>query len=90
MTGCQSVSESDRSFDSSGPVLRRLPHRLPWIAEDHVHDPSRLVVMDGRLTLYASGTRGNGLDRHMLKPETGRFERDEPAFSRCGSCCRSF
>lgn len=38
--------------------------------------------MDGRLTLYASGTRGNGLDRHMLKPETGRFERDEPAFSR--------
>ncbi len=63
-------------------MLRRLPHRLPWIAEDHVHDPSKLVVMDGRLILYASGTRGNGLDRHMLNPETGRFERDEPAFSR--------
>lgn len=61
-------------------MLRRLPHRLPWIAEDHIHDPSQLVIVDGQPTLYASGTRGNGLNRHTLNPETGRFERAEPAF----------
>ena len=60
--------------------MRRLPHRLPWIAEDHIHDPSKLVIVAGRFTLHASGTRGNSLDRHTLNPETGRFERDEPAF----------
>ncbi len=38
--------------------------------------------MDGRLTVYSSGTRGNGLGRHTLNPETGRFERDQPVFGR--------
>lgn len=38
--------------------------------------------MDGQPALYASGTRGNGLDRHTLNPKTGRFERDVPDFGR--------
>lgn len=37
--------------------------------------------VDERLALYASEFRGNGLDRHTLNPETGRFEREEPVFS---------
>ena len=63
-------------------MLRRLPGQPPWIAEDDIHDPSRLVVVDGRLTVYSSGTRGHGLGRHTLNPETGHFERDQPVFGR--------
>ena len=74
------TTEPDGAFISFGLVLRRLPGQPPWIAEDDIHDPSRLVVVDGRFTVYSSGTRGNGLDRYTLNPETSRFERDAPAF----------
>ena len=80
--GCLPPPQPDGAFASSGPVLRRLSGQTPWIAEDNIHDPSRLVVVDGRLTVYSSGTRGHGLSRHTLNPETGYFEWDEPVFGR--------